>query len=118
MFPALFLYQPLSVEGNDGRPFVIYIPMATKKSPWFGKRWTKSLITWLDSAIFKAETRPAFVPMDSSFCGSFTIGIIAGLAIFVVAFMDDAERLTMIASNAGAVVALLWSVLYLYKNLA
>lgn len=116
--PRFFIHKPLPVEGNDGRPFVIYIPMATKKSPWFGKRWTKSLITWLDSAIFKAETRPTFVPMDSSFCGSFTIGIIAGLTIFVMAFMDDAERLSMIASSAGAVIALLWSAVYLYKNLA
>lgn len=31
--PRFFIHKPLPVEGNDGRPFVIYIPMATKKVP-------------------------------------------------------------------------------------
>ena len=90
--------------------------MAKGKS-WFGKRWTKSFIRWMDGAIFHLENDPDFKTCESLFCSNFTFGIAAGVATLILSlFMDQEKAMVIAAWGMGILLvgSLGW---YLYTNL-
>ena len=88
-----------------------------KGKPWFGKRWTKSLIGWLDTLIFNRDDKPGYVTMDSSFCINFTIGLIIGACTVVLSLCMNEETLMPVISYGTVGCSLLASGAFLYKNL-
>lgn len=88
-----------------------------KKKAWFGKRWTKSFIRWIDAKIFHVEDHEDFKLADTLFCRNFTLGMIGGVAAVVLSFFmrqEDAMAATAIAAGVCMLITLAW---YFYKNL-
>lgn len=91
--------------------------MASKR-PWFGKRWTKSLIRWIDRSIFHEEDHPDFKLADSLFCINFTIGMILGIALIALSLFIDQDKLNYIVCSIALPILLLLSMgYYLYGNI-
>lgn len=95
----------------------------TNKRPWFGKRWTKAAINWIDFMIFarKQDDTP-FITISSIFCINVTIGIVAAAIIVIGSLFGDQDTLqkyTMIAAGActlGYTVWFLWNTLNYFQS--
>lgn len=90
--------------------------MGTKSKPWFGKRWTKSLVGWLDTLIFSRKDGAEFVTVASSFCVNFTIGLVVGICVLPMAIFMEPKQIYPIIIGAGVALSLLSSIIYLWKT--
>lgn len=93
-----------------------------KKKAWFGKRWTKSGVSALDSLIFDrpdyaTEEREKMETMASSFCVNITLGIICGIILVVASLVDDQEQMTKICGWVAGVASMIASGFYLRRTL-
>lgn len=116
-FPALLLFVKLNDFRGNSFASNLIIFMKTQKKPWFGKRWTKSLIAWLDNLLFNQSKNPNFTPADSIACINITIGLVVGAACVILSFFMNSKQLELVASYSLIGASILTSAWFLYKTL-
>lgn len=88
------------------------------KKPWFGKRWTKAAIDWMDYAIFaRKDDDTPFATVSSGFCINLTVGIVAAAVIVIGSLFGDQETLQTYLLSAAGGCALLYSIWFLCVTL-
>lgn len=91
--------------------------MGKTSKPWFGKRWTKNAIEWLDALIFGGSSDIEMATMSGSFCQNFTLGMICGIVYGIMTFFIDQRDLTEMLPTVGLGVTLIASGIFLYGTL-
>lgn len=88
------------------------------KKPWFGKRWTKAAIDWMDYAIFaRKDDDTPFATVSSGFCINLTVGIVAAAVIVIGSLFGDQKTLQTYLISAAGGCALLYSIWFLCVTL-
>jgi len=91
--------------------------MEKEKKPWFGERWTKGAINWLDAAIFGAGRDVEQISMASIFCWNFVLGILGGFIHGVLSLFIKGDSLNEIVPPIVFGLSLLLSVYLLWNTL-
>lgn len=88
------------------------------KKPWFGKRWTKRFLNWLDSILFGGAAVGETKTVSSNFCVNFTIGLCVGVAMAICSFFLDEKIIYHVILPYASIFAIANAVWYLTKTLS
>lgn len=81
---------------------------------WFGKRWTKKFICYLDSLIFGNSMSESIPSNDYTFCRCFTIGLLCGIPLVILSlFFKDQSQVASVMAYIAFGLTLVTSLLYL-----